>query len=411
MATAKKDWGKVATAPQGRNTSEADGSRWLRYATRAVSIALILLGTAILFGGKAQPVANNSIGNASAVSPAKTSPASYNPGQKQFGAKPIQEIRLGERVIGRNPIREEAELEEPEAATWRKIGLHMTKESGHDLWIELLRPLTWVEDYEAQPGATIFIGMIEMGAVGNAVVTHVEPCPEILPATQFGGTVVTGTFKHQADAQTKVVQLKLEDQLELTGVTANHPYWSADRQNFIEAGQLRVDELVDTQFGLKRVVAVTPIDHDGFLYNLETTEHVYRVGSLGTLVHNSCIPFDELAMWRSKIGYRKDAFTLAKLEIGGHEFFGKSFGKKMGEVYPFSNVNNISKFHAEGDVIGQALREGVIAKEAKIFIDRALCRSCGELHGLRNMAKELGIERLYVYEKIGSGVSVFRIKF
>jgi hypothetical protein len=30
------------------------------------------------------------------------------------------------------------------------------------------------------------------------------------------------------------------------------------------------------------------LEYSGFLYNLETTEHVYRVGSLGTLVHNAC---------------------------------------------------------------------------------------------------------------------------
>jgi hypothetical protein len=124
-----------------------------------------------------------------------------------------------------------------------------------------------------------------MGAVGHAVVTELGPCPEIMPG---GGTVVTGTFCHQADADSGVVHLKLEGQRDPTGVSTTHPYWSVDRQAFVEVGGLRVGELVNTQAGPRRVEAVTPIEHNGYLYNLETTEHVYRVGSLGTLVHNSC---------------------------------------------------------------------------------------------------------------------------
>lgn len=56
----------------------------------------------------------------------------------------------------------------------------------------------------------------------------------------------------------------------------------------VEAGNLRMGELVDTIYGPKHVISVTPLDHNGFVYNLETTAHVYRVGSIGTLVHNSC---------------------------------------------------------------------------------------------------------------------------
>jgi len=80
----------------------------------------------------------------------------------------------------------------------------------------------------------------------------------------------------------------LEGQEEPTGVTSNHPYWSVDRDDFVEVGELRPDERVNTEYGTRRVLSITPIAYTGFLYNMETTEHVYRVGSLGTLVHNSC---------------------------------------------------------------------------------------------------------------------------
>lgn len=200
--------------------------------------------------------------------------------------KPIEEICVGDRVLGRNPLPAEAEAFEPDPATWQKIRLRMEKPSGAGLWIELLRPEAWFAAADPRVGGSIELEMHEMGAVGPAEVLAIEPCPAIQPGE---GTVVTGTFKHQADENTEVVHLKLEDQVELTGVTANHPYWSEDRQDFVEAGDLRAGELVDTESGLKHVVSVTPIEHDGFLYNLETTEHVLRVGSLGTLVHNFCV--------------------------------------------------------------------------------------------------------------------------
>ncbi len=96
-------------------------------------------------------------------------------------------------------------------------------------------------------------------------------------------------FVHRASEDSHVVELRLEGQEEATGVTANHPYWSVDRREFVGAGDLHEGEGVDTEFGVRRVVSVSPAAYGDALYNIETTEHVYRVGSLGTLVHNSCV--------------------------------------------------------------------------------------------------------------------------
>ena len=125
-----------------------------------------------------------------------------------------------------------------------------------------------------------------MGAAGEATVIAINDCPPIEPGS---GTVVTGKFVHQCAPGTKLVHLRIAGQSEPTGVTDNHPYWSVDRHDFIPAGELRVGELVDTELGAKRVQSVEFwTGFDGLLYNLETTEHVFRVGSLGTLVHNTC---------------------------------------------------------------------------------------------------------------------------
>ncbi len=248
-------------------------------------------------------------------------------------ATPIEDVRVGDRLAGRNPIREQAETVESDPATWRKISLYMTKDSGLGLWIDLLRPLTWIEEHDAQPGNTIFIDLYEMGAVGDAKVTYLGPCPPIKPGK---GNVVTGMFKHQADENTKVVHLKLEDQIELTGVTDNHPYWSEDRQDFVAVGELRTGELVDTAYGLKRVISVTPIEHHGFLYNLETTEHVFRVGSLGTLVHNSCPDFNprmrEALDWLKARGFDSTKARPFPSRMSVKHMGGRTNGMRHGDI-------------------------------------------------------------------------------
>ncbi len=200
--------------------------------------------------------------------------------------QPIADIQLGQRVLGRNPLREQVDesLPKPDPATWRTISLHMKKADGLSLWVDLLRPVEWIEYHQAEPGATIHLDLPEMGAVGEAEVTSIDSCPEIKPGT---GPIVTGRFIHEA-RDGEVIELRLADQEEVTRVTANHPYWSVDRADFIPAGELQPGEQVDTHYGTTRVVSLTPIAYTGLLYNLETTEHVYRVGSVGTLVHNSC---------------------------------------------------------------------------------------------------------------------------
>jgi len=197
----------------------------------------------------------------------------------------IENILVGDRVAGSNPIHAQAEISEPDQATWRHISLKMRKENGLSLWIELLRPQTWIEAKGSRKGETIFLALPEMGALGDAIVEGISPCPLIKDGT---GAVVTGTFRHECDGS-NVVHLYLEGQSEPIGVTTNHLFWSEDRQQFIDVGHLRDREMVNGLNGPHRIAAIKPLNYDGMLYNLETTEHVFRVGSLGTLVHNSCL--------------------------------------------------------------------------------------------------------------------------
>ncbi|QDU60465.1 hypothetical protein Pan216_13060 [Planctomycetes bacterium Pan216] len=205
---------------------------------------------------------------------------------EKLPTKAIEEVALGDRVVGTNPDRSEVEpTAEPDSKTWRHVTLWMTKGNGGRLDIELLRPLAWLEAQEATVGDTIHLDLEEMGAHGPAVITAIAPCPEIKPGD---GNVVTGRFIHQAAGN--IVDLRLANQSEATGVTDNHRYWSVDRKQFVPAGQLRRGETLDTLHGRTTVASVTSRPGNDTVYNLEVhNEHVYRVGTVGALVHNSYI--------------------------------------------------------------------------------------------------------------------------
>ncbi len=209
-------------------------------------------------------------------------------GKTTLVGNPIRDARLGQRVLGRNPLREQVDesLPEPDAETWRKITLRMTKDDGHRLDIELLRPLFWLELHEAEPGATISLDLPEMGAQGNAEVVAVEPCPEIEPDDGRGRPIVTGRFIHQS---ADVIDLHLDGLGKPIGCTANHPFWSEDRQEFVEAAELDTGEHVQTRLhGPIRVTRIAPRPGKHPVYNLEIHgEHVYEVSHLGVLVHNT----------------------------------------------------------------------------------------------------------------------------
>ncbi|MDO4551015.1 MAG: polymorphic toxin-type HINT domain-containing protein [Planctomycetia bacterium] len=95
-------------------------------------------------------------------------------------------------------------------------------------------------------------------------------------------------FAHISDS---VIDLHIEDQDKPIGCTANHPFWSVDRQEFVEAGQLREGERLLLFNGeTKRVIQNLPRPGPETVYNLEVFgEHVYLVTADGVLVHNYCV--------------------------------------------------------------------------------------------------------------------------
>jgi hypothetical protein len=99
---------------------------------------------------------------------------------------------------------------------------------------------------------------------------------------------VLATFEYERG---EVWNLRLEGAAEAVGVTPNHPFRSADRQDWVPAGELRIGERLQASDGTTpRVVSWTLRAEPEPVYNIEVDgDHVYRVGQQGLLVHNQSV--------------------------------------------------------------------------------------------------------------------------
>ncbi|EDL62241.1 polymorphic toxin-type HINT domain-containing protein [Gimesia maris] len=212
--------------------------------------------------------------------------ATLSPGatSKRVVTTPIQQMRPGMRVVGRNPLRLETESTiDPTPEGWRLVSVRMRKEDGTYFEAELLRPLSWISRHRAKPGAVIELNMPELHVVGAAEVLAVSACPPIDPGD---GPVVLSTFKNVAK---NVLNIYVEGETEPIGVTAGHPIWSEDRQAFVHSEKLQPGERLRSALG--KTVRITSIEIRAGpepVYNLEVAgEHVYSVTDSGLLVHNT----------------------------------------------------------------------------------------------------------------------------
>jgi hypothetical protein len=173
---------------------------------------------------------------------------------------------------------------EIDSETWRKLTLVMHTPQGDRFDITLLRPIGWLESCNARVGSSIHLVVSEQGLDGLADVLAIEPCPRIYSGV---GRVVTGTFTHVRGG---ILRIRLAGLAEPLGVTSNHSIYSADRLDFVPAGELRVGDTLRNLDGDVRIESIEQLGSEERVYNLEIHgEHVFRVASSGLLVHNSSV--------------------------------------------------------------------------------------------------------------------------
>jgi hypothetical protein len=354
----------------------------------------VLFLLAIIWGTAYAYNKNFSSGKSSSIIPDKTIKADVVSHSEQIRLveRNIEDIRIGYRTSGRNPesvSQPQIKLDVEEMETnWRFLRLQMTKIDGSVADIELLRPIWWIETREAIAGNTIYLDLAELGAEGEAQVLSVEPSPKI---QRSPGNVVTGTFRHQAS---NLIDLYVEGLDKPIGCTANHPFWSVDRNTFVNAADLYSDEKVALR-NSKTASVIKFVPRQGIytVYNLEAYgEHVYEVTSCGILVHNKCEGYHHLwpRAWGNLIPYGNKA--LVHLKEAEHTFIhkelteyliattGKAFNSMKGtdwiDKYKLAGLSNLlDDFYrvfsttAEGQAMAQRLNKVKNAPMNKTMYD------------------------------------------
>ncbi|HLM47271.1 MAG TPA: deaminase [Myxococcaceae bacterium] len=111
---------------------------------------------------------------------------------------------------------------------------------------------------------------------------------------------------------------------------------------------------------------------------------------------------DDLAKLRNELGLQHGEGTLARLDVGGHRFYGiNAHGQPVS-----LKTNVITATHAEAAAFQQAAKAGVHGGRGRLYVDRDLCRACGTSGGARGLARQLGLEELEVVTP--SGIQLIR---
>ncbi len=158
--------------------------------------------------------------------------------------------------------------------------------------MQLLEPLSWIEQNDASAGRCVYLSLPELGVSGRAQVMSVSACPTL---ENGPGRVVLGTF---TSISRDVIELRLSaistgvppvDAAETTlDVTTGHPLWLLDRGDWVPAGSLSIGERVATEHGEATVESIAPVVGEQRVYNLDVEgDHRYLVGEIGAVAHNA----------------------------------------------------------------------------------------------------------------------------
>ena len=196
----------------------------------------------------------------------------------------VEHVKLCQRTVGVNPELSDVERTwtEPNPATWKRLRLLAPKVDGRFAKVRMVRGPDWLDQQQAEVGGTVEINVPECGIEGRAEVLAIDPRPPVQPGE---GPVITAIFEHEV---AEVIDVHVEGLEDPIGCTPNHPFWSADRQEFVRADELREGERLDLLKGTAQVTAIVLRGEPEAVYNLEVQgEHVYRVTAGGVLVHNA----------------------------------------------------------------------------------------------------------------------------
>ena len=208
---------------------------------------------------------------------------------------PIESVPIGARVPTKNPNRFEVDPQpEPDQATWAKVSITVERSDGGIVDAEIIRPRSWILESGLCAGRMLPFNLPELEVSGLALVTAIDDCP---PIAEGEGSVVTARFvTREVHVVASVDVLGADGTVETITGTTIHPIWSVDRQEWVPLAELADGETLQGLDGLAVVLSVTLSRVTQPVYNIEVHgEHVYQVGELGLVVHNTC-PLDRLSL-------------------------------------------------------------------------------------------------------------------
>jgi hypothetical protein len=229
----------------------------------------------------------------SAVLSLQGSNRAATPAQMAGAWKPIEALRVGDRVWTNQAGVAPPSETEVDARTWRQLVLRaeVPWEDGtvDDLNVETLRPPAWIAAHRPQVGASISLplDLVEMGlpTTLRAQVVAIKPCPAIAPGP---GRVVLTTVNHLNRDVRELTVCDAQGHQERIRPTGLHRFYRETDAAWVHVDQLGPGDALRGRSGRLTVVVMARVPRVHRVYNLTVEgEHLYQVSSLGAFAHNT----------------------------------------------------------------------------------------------------------------------------
>lgn len=293
-------------------------------------------------------------------------------------------------VIGSSYVVGSLDLTDVTRELWRYIDVEIAKADGSIAKISMARPLWWMEAMHVAKNSFIKMNLQEAGIEGSARVLDIRDCDVDSREAPENMNIVIGKIEH---ANAIVFDLIFDgDTSNPLGVTANHPLYSIDRHGWLPAGELKIDEKVETVDGTATLTGKSCRPGRHTVYNLEVhRSHAYYVSKKGVLAHNtgmSCFNPNEKAVadYLEGLGRKVTKNPLEGAKGAGRQ--GDAFVD--GKLHEFKTLDPGATAATIKNSVNNSIRRGGQARDIVIDSRGTGLTEAAALHGIK---KALGISR------------------